>query len=420
MPIPTPLTETARPRLSVALLRERATATLATLRAWPWLDTLRTLRLRFREDRLGVTASSLTFTTLISLVPLFTVMLAVFSAFPMFANFQAALQKYFLQRLVPEGIAKPVLEALTQFAAKSNRLGTIGLVLLVITALALMLTIDRTLNNIWRVKTPRPIAQRVLVYWAAATLGPVALGVSLSLTSYAVSASQGLIQALPGGVKVLLSAIEFAFLAAGAAALFHYVPNTHVRWRHAIAGGVFVAIGMDLAKRGLAWYLAQVPSYAVVYGAFATVPIFLIWIYLGWVIVLLGAVTAAYAPSLQMRVARWPDAPGSRFHLAVAMLRELALAQASGKRGLSAARLAEVLRTDPLQIEPILDDLLAMDWLGRLDEDGQPRFVLLCDVATTSAEDLIARLLLEPSPDLRAIWRRAGFGEMRLRELLGT
>ena len=420
MPIPTPLTETARPRLSVALLRERATATLATLRAWPWLDTLRTLRLRFREDRLGVTASSLTFTTLISLVPLFTVMLAVFSAFPMFANFQAALQKYFLQSLVPEGIAKPVLEALTQFAAKSNRLGTIGLVLLVITALALMLTIDRTLNNIWRVKTPRPIAQRVLVYWAAATLGPVALGVSLSLTSYAVSASQGLIQALPGGVKVLLSAIEFAFLAAGAAALFHYVPNTHVRWRHAIAGGVFVAIGMDLAKRGLAWYLAQVPSYAVVYGAFATVPIFLIWIYLGWVIVLLGAVTAAYAPSLQMRVARWPDAPGSRFHLAVAMLRELALAQASGKRGLSAARLAEVLRTDPLQIEPILDDLLAMDWLGRLDEDGQPRFVLLCDVATTSAEDLIARLLLEPSPDLRAIWRRAGFGEIRLRELLGT
>ncbi len=420
MPIPTPLTETARPRLSVALLRERATATLATLRAWPWLDTLRTLRLRFREDRLGVTASSLTFTTLISLVPLFTVMLAVFSAFPMFANFQAALQKFFLQSLVPEGIAKPVLEALTQFAAKSNRLGTIGLVLLVITALALMLTIDRTLNNIWRVKTPRPIAQRVLVYWAAATLGPVALGVSLSLTSYAVSASQGLIQALPGGVKVLLSAIEFAFLAAGAAALFHYVPNTHVRWRHAIAGGVFVAIGMDLAKRGLAWYLAQVPSYAVVYGAFATVPIFLIWIYLGWVIVLLGAVTAAYAPSLQMRVARWPDAPGSRFHLAVAMLRELAGAQASGKRGLSAARLAEVLRTDPLQIEPILDDLLEMDWLGRLDEDGQPRFVLLCDVATTSAEDLIARLLLEPSPDLRAIWRRAGFGEMRLRELLGS
>ncbi|MEQ1805184.1 MAG: YihY family inner membrane protein, partial [Burkholderiaceae bacterium] len=399
MPIPTPLTQTAKPRLSIALMRERASETVATLRAWPWLDTLRTLRLRFSEDRLGVTASSLTFTTLISLVPLVTVMLALFSAFPMFANFQVALQKYFLQSLVPDGIAKPVLAALTQFAAKSNRLGTVGLVVLLITALALMLTIDRTLNAIWRVKTPRPIAQRVLVYWGAVTLGPLLLGVSLSFTSYAVSVSQGLIQALPGGVNLLLAAVEFTLLASGAAALFHYVPNTHVQWRHAIAGGVFVAIGMDVAKRGLAWYLTQVPSYAMIYGAFATVPIFLIWIYLGWVIMLLGAVTAAYAPSLQMRVTRWPEGPGSRFHLALAVLRELYRAQSVLRRGLSATQLSTLLRTDPLQIEPILDELIAMDWVGRLDEAGQPRFVLLCDATTSPAEVLVSRLLLEPTPE---------------------
>ncbi len=404
--------------VSFSGLRDWASESLTALRGWPWLETLRTLRLRFSEDRLGITASSLTFTTLISLVPLVTVMLAVFSAFPMFANFQTALQKYFLQSLVPDTIATPVLTALTQFAAKSNRLGTVGLVVLLITALALMLTIDRTLNAIWRVRTPRPIAQRVLVYWGAVTLGPLLLGVSLSVTSYAVSVSQGLIHSLPGGVNVLLAAIEFTLLAGGAAALFHYVPNTHVQWRHAIAGGVFVAIGMDVAKRGLAWYLTQVPSYAMVYGAFATVPIFLIWIYLGWVIVLLGAVTAAYAPSLQMRVARWPEGPGSRFHLAVALLRELARAQGSAQRGLSPAQLAKALRTDPLQIEPILDELLAMDWLGRLDEPGQPRFVLLCDTATTPAEELIARLLLEPTPDLEGIWSRAGFGQARLQEFL--
>src|SRR5437868_12526109 len=101
---------------------------LQTLQTWPWLDTLKTLRQRFREDRLGLTASSLTFTTLISLVPLVTVMLAVFSAFPMFASFQDSLQKYFLQTLVPENIAKPVLSALTQFASKANRLGTVGLI----------------------------------------------------------------------------------------------------------------------------------------------------------------------------------------------------------------------------------------------------------------------------------------------------
>ncbi len=404
--------------LSLAVLRERATETISTLRAWPWLDTLRTLRLRFSEDRLGITASSLTFTTLISLVPLVTVMLAVFSAFPMFANFQVALEKYFLQSLVPDGIAKPVLAALTQFAAKSNRLGSVGLVVLFVTALALMLTIDRTLNAIWRVKTPRPIAQRVLVYWAAATLGPLLLGVSLSVTSYAVSVSRGFVQSLPGGVNVLISSIEFILLASGAAALFHYVPNTHVQWRHAIAGGVFVAIGMDLAKRGLAWYLAQVPSYAMVYGAFATVPIFLVWIYLGWVIVLLGAVTAAYAPSLQMRVTRWPEGPGSRFHLALAVLRELHRAQSVLRRGLSATQLSTLLRTDPLQIEPILDELMAMDWVGRLDEAGQPRFVLLCDAATSPAEVLVSRFLLEPTPEFAAFWKRASFSEMRLLDLL--
>jgi membrane protein len=392
--------------------------TLQTLQTWPWFDTLKTLRQRFREDRLGITASSLTFTTLISLVPLVTVMLALFAAFPMFSTFQESLQKYFLQSLVPDTIAKPVLTALTQFAAKANRIGTVGLVFLVITALALMLTIDRTLNAIWRVRTPRPIAQRVLVYWAAVTLGPLVLGVSLTITSYALSASKGLVGDLPGGVAVLLAVLEFAMLASAMAALFHYVPNTHVRWRHAIAGGLFVAVGFEIAKRGLGWYLRQVPTYAVVYGAFATLPIFLVWIYLGWVIVLLGAVVAAYAPSLQMRVVRHPDAPGSRFQLAVAMLRRLVHARAGASHGLSAAELSEALRADPLQAEPILDALVALDWVGRLDEGGNARHVLLCDPATTKAAPLIAELLLMPSATLRPLWKRAGFAEMTVAELI--
>nr|HPG81340.1 YhjD/YihY/BrkB family envelope integrity protein [Piscinibacter sp.] len=114
--------------------RERVALLLTTLQHWPWLDTLRTLRQRFREDHLGLTAGSLTFTTLISLVPLVTVMLAVFAAFPMFSSFQDSLQKYFLQSLVPDSIAKPVLGALTQFASKANRLGTVGLVFLLLAA----------------------------------------------------------------------------------------------------------------------------------------------------------------------------------------------------------------------------------------------------------------------------------------------
>ena len=393
---------------------------LQTLQTWPWLATLKTLRIRFREDRLGVIAGSLTFTTLISLVPLVTVMLALFSAFPMFATFQRALQQYFLQTLVPATIARPVLGWLTEFASNANRLGSVGLVLFGFAALALMLTIDRSLNGIWRVRTPRPIAQRVLVYWAAATLGPLLLGISLSWTSYAVSASRGLVGTPPGGVRWLIGAVEFSVLAAGLAGLFHYVPNTHVRWRHALAGGAFAAVCLQLAKKLLAWYLAQVPTYALIYGAFATVPILLIWIYFAWVIVLLGAVVAAYAPSLRLRLKRWPDGPGAQLQLAIAVLRELNRARVLGVRGWNASELAEELRTDPVQVEPILDMLVAFDWAGRLDEVNDPRFVLLCDLSTTPAQPLLSQLLLEPSAMARGLWQRAGFDTMTVQALLDT
>ena len=289
---------------------------------------------------------------------------------------------------------------------------------MLLAALALMLTIDRTLNAIWRVRTPRPIAQRVLVYWAATTLGPLALGVSLSLTSYAISASKGFVGVLPGGVSFLLETLEFLLLAFGLAGLFHYVPNTHVRWRHAIAGGVSSAIGFEFAKKLLGWYLASVPTYSLVYGAFAFVPIFLLWMYLGWVIVLLGAVIAAYAPSLQARVKRWPDGPGARLQLAIAVLRQLAAAHLSGERGLNGNELASALHTDPLQTEPVLDTLVAFDWVGRLNEANDPRFVLLCDPARTPAQPLLAQMLMEPSEASRGLWHRAGFDTMTVQELM--
>ena len=399
-------------------LRQWLAATLLALRDWPWFDTVRTLRQRFREDRLALTASSLTFTTLISLVPLVTVMLALFTAFPIFGRFQTALQQYFLQSLVPDNIAKPVLLALTQFAGKASKLGSVGLIVLGITALALMFTIDRTLNGIWRVPRPRPLAQRVLVYWAALTLGPLLLGASLSLTSYALSASRGLVAALPGAVALLIDTLEFGLLAAGVATLFRCMPNTHVRWAHAWAGAVFVAVGFEVAKRALGWYVKSVPGYSVVYGAFATVPILLLWVYLSWLIVLLGAVIAAYAPSLAMRVVRRPDRPGERFALAVAVLQALAAARVADQRGLSAEALAGALRTDPLQVEPVLGDLLALGWCGRLDEDGAQRHVLLIDPARTPAQPLVDRLLLQDQDNSAAFRRRSGIDGMTVSDLL--
>ena len=398
--------------------RSQAGVLLQTLQTWPWLDTLRTLRQRFREDRLGVTASSLTFTTTIALVPLATVMLAVFTAFPMFQRFEAALQKYFLQNLVPDSLAKPVLGALTQFALKANRLGTVGLVLLVLTAIALLLTIDRTLNGIWRVRQPRPFTQRVLIYWAAATLGPLMLGVSLTLTSYAISVSEGLVSALPGGVAFLLNTVEIVLLATAMAGLFRYVPNTHVRWAHAWAGGIFVALGFEAAKRLLTWYLSQVPTYSTVYGAFSAVPIFLIWLYLGWVIVLLGAVIAAYAPSLSMRVTRRPRTAGHMFALAMAVMRTLVRARQEDHKGLSLAGLAQAMRVDPLQIEPVLEAFVRWDWAGRLDEGGAQRYVWMADPAVTAAEPMVSQWLLEPSADAQSMWRYARIDALKLQDLL--
>jgi membrane protein len=396
----------------------RLASLLQTLRRWPWFDTLRTLRLRFREDRLGLSAGSLTFTTLIALVPLLTVMLAIFTAFPMFSSFQGALEKYFLQALVPDSIARPVLRSLTQFASKASRVGSVGLLLLVATALSMVLTIDRTLNGIWRVRRPRPIAQRILVYWAALTLGPLAIGVSLSATSYALSASRGLVGALPGGVNFIVDLLQFGLLASAMAGLFHYVPNTFVRWAHAWAGGVFVALAFEVAKSALAWYVDSMGTFSAVYGAFATAPILLLWIYLGWVVVLLGAVIAAYAPSLEMRVVRRPDEPGARFAVALELLGQLQRARQAGAQGLTLPQMALALRQDPLQIESVLDRLVELGWVGRLDEEGAQRHVLLGEPQTLLAGPLVEALLLAPRTQTRAFADRTGLQQLTLAELL--
>ena len=398
--------------------RQELAQALQALSEWPWRETLATLRVRFREDRLGLTASSLTFTTVIALVPLFTVTLAVFSAFPMFGQFQDTLQTYFLQSLVPPSIATPVLAALTQFAAKAYRVGSVGVVLLLLSALALMLTIDRTLNGLWRVRKPRSLTQRVLVYWAVMTLGPLLLGVSLTITSYAVSASRGLVGALPDGLSVMLDLFELLLLATGAAGLFHFVPNTHVCWRHAFAGGAFTAVGIEIAKRVVTWYLSKMSIYATIYGAFATLPLLLTWIYVAWVIVLLGAVVAAYAPSLQMRALASPDSAGQRFRLALAVLQALLYSAAARTRGLTGDELAAALRADPLRIEPVLGTLLAIDWVGRLDEPGGGRYVLLCDPLRTLAQPLVDRLLLDRTPAVERFWQRAQFDRMLLADIV--
>lgn len=398
-------------------MRARLEAAWAQLMAFPWRNTALTLRERFREDRLGVTAGSLTFTTTISLVPLFTVALAIFTAFPMFSRMEQALHDWLFQGLIPENIARQVSTYLLQFAGKAGQMGWAGALVLLVSALALILTIDRKLNDIWRVRRLRPFAQRVLVYWALLTLGPLLAGVSLTLSSYALSASRGWVGAANPLFMALFDVLEFGAILLAMAALYRYVPNAHVRWSHALWGALFVAVAFDLAKRLLGWYLATIPTYSVVYGTFATLPILLIWLYLVWVIVLLGAVVVAYLPSLMAGVARRGDTPGWAFQLALEVLGALTEDRRQGGRGLALEALARRLRVDDLQLEQPLDALLALDWVGKLAEE-QERYVLLVDPARTPAAPLMQRLLLPDEASTHPLWDCSHWSEVKLQQLL--
>ena len=401
---------------------------LEDLAHFPWRGTALTLRARFRDDRMGLTASSLTFTTSLALVPFFTVALAVFTAFPMFSKMQGTLQAWLVQSLIPEDIARQVLGYLTQFSRQASKLGGAGLGVLLVTAIALILTIDRTLNNIWRVKKPRRLTQRILIYWAAITLGPVLLGASLALTSFLVSASSGLVGSMPAPLRWVINGFQFVIVAGGMAALYRYVPNTYVKWSHAWVGGVFVALGIELAKKALSLYLSSVPTYSLIYGAFATLPILLVWIYVAWVIVLMGAVIAAYLPSLLAGVARRGDdglsgdghAKGWPFQLALEVLQQLYRQGPSNRRGCSASSLAQLLRVDVLQLEPALEVLTALGWIGQLVEEteAEPPYILLANPDVTLLEPLMQLLLLDKTDATLPIWCAAGWSEVKLRQAL--
>jgi membrane protein len=394
---------------------------LADLSKFPWRDTAITLRQRFRDDRLGLTASSLTFTTSIALVPFFTVALAIFTAFPMFAKLQGTLQIWLVESLIPDNIARQVLGYLTQFTRQASRLGVAGLAVLVITAIALVLTIDRTLNSIWRVRKPRPFGQRVLIYWAAVTLGPLLLAASLAATSYLLPFVRNGAAAPAALLQFLVDTLEFVCLAGSLAALYHYMPNTYVKWAHAWVGGGFVAVGIAVAKKLLTVYLGLVPTYSAVYGAFATLPILLVWIYLAWIIVLMGAVITAYLPSLLAGVSRRGGAHGWQFQLALESLQSLEHSRGSTPRGMPASALAQQLRVDVLALEPVLATLMQLDWVGQLvdtDSDKASHFVLLVNPDSTTIEPLVDALLLDRTLATDKLRARAGWADTRLREVL--
>jgi membrane protein len=254
---------------------------------------LRFIAKRFQQDHCGQAAASLTFTTLLSLVPMITIALTIFSTFPVFDDFSMQIKSYLLDNMMPEKAGAIISHYVEQFAQSATRLKTFGIAFLAVTAMSMMMTIDKTFNVIWRASRPRPLVKRLVVYWAILTLAPLLIGASLSLTSWLIGLSMGYAQNISAFGVEALKILPTLFTTMAFALLYKLVPNRYVSSAHALIAAVVAAVLFEAMNRGFGHYLAHFPTYKLVYGAFASVPIFLMWIYMSWLIILFGAVIAA-------------------------------------------------------------------------------------------------------------------------------
>ena len=333
--------------------------------AWEFSVALVT---RFREERATQTAGSLTYTTLLSLVPLFTVALAIATAFPVFDEWIGSLQLFILENVLPDTPAvDTVIEQINSFTQNAARLTAIGLIGFVVTSVMLMLTIDNALNRIFRVQRRRSILQNVFVYWAVITLGPLLIGASLSSTYFALRRSLGALQ-LDFFTDYLLGVVPFVLTCAALTLLYGVVPARRVEWRHALLGGLLAGVGFEIAKRGFAIYLSRVPTYTLIYGAFATIPIFLVWLYLSWLVVLTGAIVTAMLPAFRSKPERH-RVPGEELAEALGVLATLARVHREG-RVVALNSLSRQLRLLPDRVEEILERAAARGWVARTERDG--------------------------------------------------
>ncbi len=333
------------------------------------LGFLRFVAFRFVDDRCAQIASSLTFTTLLSLIPLITVMVMVFAAFPVFTDLMTQIKIFMLMNMVPEVAGKVITVYMTQFSSKAAKLTMLGIAGLTITALLLMHTIDHTFNAIWRVRKPRTVLQRFLTYWTVLTIGPIILGASLSATYYLVSFSLGYVKHIPLLGQGTLKLVPVVLMSLAFTLLFATVPNRYVPWKHALAGGIFAGIAFELMKRVFTWYITSFPTYTLVYGAFATFPIFLLWIYFSWLVILLGAVIAATLSHWRGGTWQIARAPGWQFEAALRLLLALATAQHTGH----SANLAWLRRHVDLgleELEALLERLTQANFVRRTEKDA--------------------------------------------------
>jgi membrane protein len=373
-------------------------------RVWNLLEQAREVfafaLVRSREVRLAQVASSLTFTTTLSLVPLLAVALSVFSAFPLFAEYRSAIEQ-FLRELLPPQFAATVLRYLNDFAARAAGLTAWGLAFLVATALLMIRTVDVVLNSIFEVRAARGRLARMLVYWALLTLGPLVIGASLSASTFLFAQSLGSLATTTRPLRWLLDLGPFVIGGLALAALYVLVPNRRVRWADALIGGFVASALGEALSQGFAVYI-RAGTLTGIYGAFSAVPLFLLWIYLSWYAVLFGAAIAATLPAL--RSTRFADQrrAGNRFVTAAALL---ALLLAARRRGDDDGRVAAEALSRNVRIADdagagLLLELEQLGYVSRLDGAHAGKWLLTCDPQQATLRPLFERLALDPGNSL--------------------
>jgi membrane protein len=388
-----PLVRFLRPRLD----RARAVLSFAARRA--------------EQARLPQVAGSLTFSTVLSLVPLLALALAVFTAFPQFGDFRESLERNVLRGLLPDPFASTILRYLNEFAAKATRVGAAGFVVFAVTALTTVMTVDHALNDIWHVGARRSLVQRILVYWALITVGPLLIGASLTLTSMVTSMSMGVMHQLPRSLRSALAAAPILFTCAAFTSLYIVVPNRRVDWRDALTGGLVASVLAELLSRSFASYVSH-GSVLTVYGALAAMPVFLLWVYFSWFTVLFGAAIAATVSGL--RTTRFADEAraGNRFVTAVGLLKLLLEARtgpAMAER--STVELALRVRSPEEEVFELLAEMERLGYVRQLisSRSGRAgRWLLTCDPERTGLAGVFHRLAVDPANSLMP--HRSGLG----------
>lgn len=324
---------------------------------------------RFRDGRCAQVAGSLAFTTLLSLVPLVTLVAIVFSKLPQSARFGDALRGFLLDNLLPDKAGRVIATYALQFSEKAANLTVVGALVLIATSLMLMKTIDQVINQIWMINSRRPWATRLAAYWAALSLGPFLLAGCVFAASAMLSMSLNLMNepAWLEGLGVRLIAV--AVLAGVFGTVYLVVPHCSVRVGDAMFAGLCAAVGFLVMQRLFGLYLVHFPSYTLVYGAFAAVPIFLLWLYLSWIVILLGAVLAAVLPERRLLHALLPAFPGRDLFVALLALRELVAAQREGKVR-TMVQLAELSAVGHDDMRRTLQVLESAGIAARLDGGG--------------------------------------------------